>query len=269
MSIVSSNYPREVFQELSKQRQFGLTYCDAVLFLPDKSTHLAHKCVLASASTYFENIINNEKYNSPVLQLELDTISTSVGRAIIDYFYTGELRLEGGDFSEAELLRALEQLRLKKIDPAEIRDFYRRRERQRQSQTAQASVMPPVIPECSPVKLSELEESSITNVTSVTLDQNLREIKFKGMGPTRTKKGTAASKHPGLHQSKTSSYILEHLTTRLKVRQTSQARVENTETNSRYEVGGRAGVGPGRGPEARPASPAPDSDHAQQPFPGH
>ena len=63
---------------------------DVTLLLPDESTQHCHKLILIAASPYFDKLFNDETLQ----QVKVDFSNADTIRAIIDYLYTGEIKID-------------------------------------------------------------------------------------------------------------------------------------------------------------------------------
>lgn len=87
-----------VLSLLNQQRGFG-QFCDAMLSTASGQVHLAHRNVLAC----FSNLFQDPNSDTPCLQFSLPLECPDDGlELLIDFFYTGELDLDGSNIEKVQ-----------------------------------------------------------------------------------------------------------------------------------------------------------------------
>lgn len=107
----ASGFQTSLFERLNEQRLAEPAICDLAINVENK-TYYAHKCLLVASCDYFAAMM----LRSGMLETRQDTIElkgvSALGlRGVLDFIYTGELRLTLGNV--ADLVRAVSHLQVK------------------------------------------------------------------------------------------------------------------------------------------------------------
>lgn len=107
----ASGFQTNLFERLNEQRLAEPAICDLAINVENK-TYYAHKCLLVASCDYFAAMM----LRSGMLETRQDTIElkgvSALGlRGVLDFIYTGELRLTLGNV--ADLVRAVSHLQVK------------------------------------------------------------------------------------------------------------------------------------------------------------
>ena len=86
-------------------------FSDVTLVTEDEQTISAHKIVLTSCSTFFENLFTKQSHPQPLVYLP--TVSHTTLRSILDFVYLGKAQLEACELDK--FLKASKQLKIKWI----------------------------------------------------------------------------------------------------------------------------------------------------------
>ncbi|XP_077370211.1 zinc finger and BTB domain-containing protein 8A isoform X2 [Festucalex cinctus] len=89
----AADHARRVLSALNQQRSAG-SFCDALLKVTDGVVYAAHRCVLACFSQVFQEA--NMATASPRMEFYLQECSSEGLELLLDFVYTGELKLEPG-----------------------------------------------------------------------------------------------------------------------------------------------------------------------------
>ena len=102
------NNVNESFRELRDD----LDFCDITLVSEGNQQTKAHKVILAASSTFFMEILRNNKHNHPIIYMR--GIKTKDLASILDYIYHGETNVCQGDLNT--FLALAEDLELKGLE---------------------------------------------------------------------------------------------------------------------------------------------------------
>ena len=67
-------------------------FIDVTLVSGDNQKLMAHKVVLAVSSTFFENVLSNEKHPYPMILMR--GVQHKILEALLDFIYSGKTRLD-------------------------------------------------------------------------------------------------------------------------------------------------------------------------------
>ncbi|XP_018497055.1 uncharacterized protein LOC108864975 [Galendromus occidentalis] len=107
VSVADPSYHRKLLQNLNKNRKDHHPTCDVRIFDREDHLFLAHKAVLAAASSYFDAMFSSNFVESTEARVDLP-FSHSVTSAILEFIYSGKLEVDN-EFA-LELLSAADFL---------------------------------------------------------------------------------------------------------------------------------------------------------------
>lgn len=92
-SIMSCNHSHHLLEQLNFQRQ-ELLFCDVLVRVAGSQTFPAHRCVLAASSPVLHSLaISVSPSNEPAAVIALDSLTANGFQAVLDFIYTGKLRV--------------------------------------------------------------------------------------------------------------------------------------------------------------------------------
>ena len=95
----NETYSNEFTAQLNTLRKSGV-FCDVVLISSDGVDFPVHRAVLAAGCIYFNVLFNINMVEKQQTKVHLKTISSSALRKVLDYIYTGSLRVTKDSVSE-------------------------------------------------------------------------------------------------------------------------------------------------------------------------
>ena len=95
---MSQSFKFDLFQNFIKEAQTKMKadeFCDVTLVSEDSHKIRAHRVILSSNSKVFKNMLINEQHPHPLIFMR--GVNKSVLEALIDFIYTGEVKVESKD----------------------------------------------------------------------------------------------------------------------------------------------------------------------------
>ena len=117
------DFPRhghQILEQLNVQRYYG-NFCDIILRTEDTDLKV-HRCVLAASSAKLQALMFTQLHESVGNVLMLKDITSTGVRAVIEYMYTGELRLDA--MTVQDILVASQHLELRSVEKSCL-EFYK------------------------------------------------------------------------------------------------------------------------------------------------
>ena len=102
----NKTYSNEFSAQLNTLRKSGV-FCDVVLISSDGVEFPVHRAVLAAGCVYFNVLFNINMVEKQQTRVHLKTISSSALRKVLEYIYTGSLRLNNDCVSELLLASSM------------------------------------------------------------------------------------------------------------------------------------------------------------------
>ena len=120
--LLNNSYFQKSAATFFQNVRSSLKYCDITLACEDDETLIeAHKVILASGSTFFENILDR----SPGDHLHPLLFLAGVGRrhleTVLDFLYTGEASLPQGDLTD--FLKIAQKLGIRGLKEPEVQEY--------------------------------------------------------------------------------------------------------------------------------------------------
>ena len=112
-----NDFPMNTADTFAKLRN-NETFKDVTIFSEDQQKITAHRVVLSSCSSYFDNILSNNQHSHPLLCL--DGIRFEELKSVIDYMYFGEVKINQENLQK--FLKAGKKLQLAGLMDADVED---------------------------------------------------------------------------------------------------------------------------------------------------
>jgi hypothetical protein len=105
----ASGFKNCLLQKLNEQREANPTICDLTISVDGQLFHV-HKCLMIASSDYFAAMFNSGMMESRASQIELKGVSPTGLKEVIDFVYSGELRLSLNNITD--VLRSVSHLQV-------------------------------------------------------------------------------------------------------------------------------------------------------------
>ena len=106
----ASGYKNVLLSKLELQRNTSPSMCDLILVAGDQRFPV-HKCIMVASSDYIDAMLRSGMQETRSNQIELKSISPQDLKVVIDFIYTGELRLSTANI--AELIKVVSHLQVR------------------------------------------------------------------------------------------------------------------------------------------------------------
>ena len=113
-----TGHSQQVLSALNYQRFYGY-HCDLTLCCGDDK-YKAHKCILSACSAKLQQMVNGMARDADILPIE--SVSSSGFKLILDYIYTGVLKLDG--VNVLDLFAIAQRFELKDAEK-QCNDYYK------------------------------------------------------------------------------------------------------------------------------------------------
>lgn len=106
----ATGFKSSLLEKLNEQRFLYPTICDMTIVVGDDTYHV-HKCLMIASSDYFAAMLRSGMQEARQDKIELKGISSQGLTHVLDFIYTGELKLS--TFNIEDILRAVSHLQVK------------------------------------------------------------------------------------------------------------------------------------------------------------
>ena len=103
-------YKNYLLEKLNEQRIANPSICDMIINVDGHIFHV-HKCLMIASSDYFAAMFNSGMQETRASQIELKGVSIQGLREVIDFVYSGELKLSLNNITD--VLRSVSHLQVK------------------------------------------------------------------------------------------------------------------------------------------------------------
>lgn len=103
-------YKNSLLAKLALQRETSPQMCDLVI-LAGEQRFPVHKCIMIASSDYIDAMLRSGMQETRSNQIELKSISPQDLKVVVDFIYTGELRLSIRNI--AEMIKVVSHLQVK------------------------------------------------------------------------------------------------------------------------------------------------------------
>ena len=105
----ASGYKNSLLEKFWSQRESSPSICDLVICAQNETFHV-HKCLMIAACDYFDAMLRSGMQETRASSIELKGVSAQGLRAVVNFIYTGELKLSMSNIGE--ILRAVSHLQV-------------------------------------------------------------------------------------------------------------------------------------------------------------
>ena len=106
----ANEYKNVVLEKLRDQRDNQPQLCDMCVVVDEHKFHM-HKCLMIASCDYFDAMLRSGMQETRASSIELKGVSVSGFRAVVDFVYSGELKLSMNTIGD--LIRVISHLQVK------------------------------------------------------------------------------------------------------------------------------------------------------------